>query len=235
MTEQHPSEDPSIWLNSATNIVRQILDSPSSALFLAEVLPGLLRLMDATSGGLVVCKEGNWETGIWEGNRNGLPQALFNEALDQTGPLFRDGWCVSGLPQSSLSESSPLHVKAPTVIAFEVKTAPSTHRASIASYCQLVSSSYSLVDHGCERSRRMEQLQIVLHASAEWLQIDDDEALLRHIADTATELLGCERASIFLWQKRRKKLIGRPALGIEDSALEVADDAGVRRRGFAKR
>ena len=57
--------------------------------------------------------------------------------------------------------------------------------------------------------------------------MEDDDALLRRIADTATNLLDCERASIFLWDKRRRKLIGRPALGIEDGPLEVDDNAGV--------
>ncbi len=75
--------------------------------------------------------------------------------------------------------------------------------------------------------RRIEQLSAVLKAAAEWQRLDDDDALLRRIADTATELLHCERASIFLWDRRRKKLIGRPALGIEGRSLEVDDDAGV--------
>ena len=40
-------------------------------------------------------------------------------------------------------------------------------------------------------------------------------------------LLKCERASIFLWDRRRKKLIGRPALGVEGDRLEVDDNVGV--------
>lgn len=75
--------------------------------------------------------------------------------------------------------------------------------------------------------RRIEQLHAALDAAARWQRLDDDSALLHAIADTATELLGCQRASIFLWDRRRRKLIGRPALGIEGDALEVDDDAGV--------
>ncbi len=75
--------------------------------------------------------------------------------------------------------------------------------------------------------RRIEQLTAVLEAAADWQRLEDDEALLHRIADTATELLNCERASIFLWDRRRKKLIGRPALGVEGDSLEVDDSAGV--------
>jgi DNA-binding NtrC family response regulator len=67
----------------------------------------------------------------------------------------------------------------------------------------------------------------VLNAAADWQRLEDDSALLHRIAGTATELLNCERASIFLWDRRRKKLIGRPALGVQRDSLEVDDSAGV--------
>ncbi|MGB7329408.1 MAG: sigma-54-dependent Fis family transcriptional regulator, partial [Rubripirellula sp.] len=77
------------------------------------------------------------------------------------------------------------------------------------------------------QQQRIEQLSAVLAAAAKWQRLDDDEKLLKEIADTATQLLRCERASIFLWDRRRSKLIGRPALGIKGGSLEVDDDAGV--------
>lgn len=77
------------------------------------------------------------------------------------------------------------------------------------------------------QAKRVGQLKTVLHAAAGWQRLDDDDELLRAIADIACELLECERASIFLWDRRRKKLIGRPALGIDGDVLEVDDAAGV--------
>ncbi|MEO1615594.1 MAG: sigma-54-dependent Fis family transcriptional regulator [Planctomycetota bacterium] len=79
---------------------------------------------------------------------------------------------------------------------------------------------------------RLRQLASVLEAAAVWQrsqleESSDENTLLRQIADTATELADCQRASIFLWDKRRKKLIGKPALGIDDAPLEVPDNAGV--------
>ena len=91
----------------------------------------------------------------------------------------------------------------------------------------LIGSALQSIDRREYRVRRIDQLQAVLDAAAKWQRMEDDVALLHGIADTATELLNCERASIFLWDKRRKKLIGRPALGVEGGALEVDDSVGV--------
>ncbi len=71
------------------------------------------------------------------------------------------------------------------------------------------------------------RLRYLLDASIRWSLIDETDSLLTAIAGAATELLRAERASIFLWEKRRGKLIGRPALGVPGGKLEVDDDAGV--------
>ncbi|MCH8841021.1 MAG: sigma 54-interacting transcriptional regulator, partial [Planctomycetes bacterium] len=53
------------------------------------------------------------------------------------------------------------------------------------------------------------------------------EALLQAMAETATELLAADRASIFLWDKANKTLVGRPALGLKDDELRIPDDTGI--------
>ncbi|MDH3719306.1 MAG: sigma-54-dependent Fis family transcriptional regulator, partial [Planctomycetota bacterium] len=40
-------------------------------------------------------------------------------------------------------------------------------------------------------------------------------------------LLGADRASIFLWDRPNKTLVGRPALGVEGGELRIPDDKGV--------
>lgn len=70
-------------------------------------------------------------------------------------------------------------------------------------------------------------LRRLLDYSIRWSSIDGTDELLQAIAAAATEMLSAERASIFLWEKRRGKLVGRPALGVESGKLEVDDDAGI--------
>jgi transcriptional regulator with GAF, ATPase, and Fis domain len=53
------------------------------------------------------------------------------------------------------------------------------------------------------------------------------EALLERVAQDATHLLECDRASIFLWDKEQKELVARPALGIDGGSLRIPDKLGV--------
>jgi transcriptional regulator with GAF, ATPase, and Fis domain len=70
-------------------------------------------------------------------------------------------------------------------------------------------------------------LRRLLDCSIRWSSIEATDELLQAIAAAAAEMLSAERASIFLWEKRRGKLVGRPALGVEGGKLEVDDDAGI--------
>ena len=53
------------------------------------------------------------------------------------------------------------------------------------------------------------------------------ETLLVRMAEAATRLLDADRASIFLWDKPNKTIVGRPALGVEGGELRLPDDAGI--------
>lgn len=78
-----------------------------------------------------------------------------------------------------------------------------------------------------DHTRRLWQLSTMLQAAAQWQQVDGDESLLESIAHCACEVLQCERATIFLWDPSRHRLIGRPAIGIVGGVLEVDDRAGI--------
>lgn len=67
----------------------------------------------------------------------------------------------------------------------------------------------------------------MLQSAAAWQQLDDDKQLLESIANCCCEVLQCDRATIFLWDKARHRLVGRPAIGIEGGVLEVEDSAGI--------
>jgi Nif-specific regulatory protein len=75
--------------------------------------------------------------------------------------------------------------------------------------------------------RRIERLEKILEISRGWNQTQRTDELLQQIAEASTQLLAAERASIFLWDKANRTLVGRPALGIHDDELRLPDDAGV--------
>lgn len=72
-----------------------------------------------------------------------------------------------------------------------------------------------------------QHLRRLLDLSIRWTQIENTEELLEAIAASSAEMLGAERASIFLWEKKRGKLVARPALGVEGGKLEVDDNVGI--------
>jgi Nif-specific regulatory protein len=87
---------------------------------------------------------------------------------------------------------------------------------------------------GLERARAwdeerdlIDRLQALVAISRQLVEQRETVPLLEHIAGQAARLLGCERASIFLWDQARNELVGRPALGIPGGELRIPDDKGV--------
>ena len=77
------------------------------------------------------------------------------------------------------------------------------------------------------QQRDVQRMTHILTVAADWHQHLDLDRLLESIALTATKLLNGDRASIFLWDKQARELVGHPALGIEGKPLRIADDAGL--------
>jgi Nif-specific regulatory protein len=85
-----------------------------------------------------------------------------------------------------------------------------------------------------ERARQFDQaaaqsqrLMTLLDISQQLAQQRETVPLLEHIAARTARLLQCERASIFLWDKPRKELVGRPALGMPNNELRIPEATGI--------
>jgi transcriptional regulator with GAF, ATPase, and Fis domain len=72
-----------------------------------------------------------------------------------------------------------------------------------------------------------ERLEALLEIGRQMAGERETVPLLEHIAAKAAQLLRCERASIFLWDKARKELVGRPALGLPNGELRLPESSGV--------
>ncbi|MFT7640697.1 MAG: DNA-binding NtrC family response regulator [Pirellulaceae bacterium] len=77
--------------------------------------------------------------------------------------------------------------------------------------------------------RRIRRLEAILEIAASWQQTQEMDELLTQMAETSTRLLNAERASIFLWDRTAKTLVGRPAEVQTGQPLRVdqGDDASV--------
>ncbi len=72
-----------------------------------------------------------------------------------------------------------------------------------------------------------QRLQALLEIGRKLAGERETVPMLEHLAGEAARLLRCERASIFLWDRERRELVGRPALGLANNELRIADDTGV--------
>lgn len=235
LTEPTVSEDTDATeIRLAMEMVKTLDSDFSRDGFLESALPDLLRMLGGDLGGLVIQQAGAWSREIWVGEEVRIPELLIGEAVDRGATRVEDGWCVTPLATEIGGDDSPLALPTASALVIRITEAEqdslrdSANRVDrLKSAARMLGSALQRIDTRERQQRRIEQLNAVLKAAAEWQRLDDDDALLRRIADTATQLLNCERASIFLWDRRRRKLIGKPALGIEGTPLEVDDNVGV--------
>ena len=81
--------------------------------------------------------------------------------------------------------------------------------------------------------RKAARLRALLDVTVAWNRHRSTPELLQRIAETSTQLLGAERATIFLIDRTRGMLVGKPALGVAGGELLVPLQAGVVGRTIA--
>ncbi len=181
---------------------------------------GLLAVRLATGAETVAVvrgTRGRWQTLATSGTTRSLPTELLGDVLDADGPLNRVPWHAAPLaPRSQSGELIALY-------------RPATAKGSLAliEVAELVRSLLAATGDRQQNSRRIARLEAILTIAAQWRQTLDMDQLLTRMAEAATKLLNAERASIFLWDKPHKQLVGRPALGVAGGELRIAEDTGI--------
>ena len=148
------------------------------------------------------------------------PESVLQQSLESTEIVGNDAWL--SFSQRNPSQDSPeqycINIRiADTEIA--LKQVGEIFPALLSGIIQW--HSYQQLQ---DRSLRTET---ILKIAAQWHGIKQTDQLVLEIVEASTELLGAERASLFLWDKENQQLVARPALGIVGTELRVPDDAGV--------
>src|SRR5690606_7045133 len=92
---------------------------------------------------------------------------------------------------------------------------------------RILSRSLQLFEARAKQQERIERLRQTLHLAQRFAREIETLPLLEMIADEATRLLKCDRASIFLWDREHRQLVACPALGVEDRTLRLPDNKGI--------
>ncbi|MBX7167467.1 MAG: sigma-54-dependent Fis family transcriptional regulator [Pirellulales bacterium] len=188
--------------------------------FWGAALDELAAALPADYVALAAASAGRWHVAHQSGRSRPLPTDLLADCLDADQPRGRSGWVAAPIAARSTS---------PRVV---VANLPGREplREGLA---RLVALAGILNDaSGAQRSldalrRRLDRLEAVMQITARWYQAQDTEELLKEMAQAATRLLRADRASIFLWDRRAKSLVARPALGVAGGELRIPDDTGI--------
>jgi Nif-specific regulatory protein len=162
-------------------------------------------------------EKGKWRTVASEGVVKTLPFELLTTALDNDQALSSEAWFVSPLAAGASAE---------LLVAFlSGKAQDSADR--LAAICRVLSAAIRMVRDRDRQRAQIQRLEAMLKIAGSWRQTQESDVLLQEMAEASTRLLKAERASIFLWDKRTKTLLGRPALGVANGELRVPDNSGV--------
>lgn len=192
----------------------------SPAQFLSVSLPKLSAALGGDYVALAKALEGRWTSLADAGVTQTLPVDLLADVLDRDAPQTQQRW--SAVPMAN-------HEGTAEVLALHLADAASLREAESAlrALAPIVHRALKAARLQESSRRRIGHLESILAMASLWDKATEVEALLEEMAQAATRLLAADRASIFLWDRPNKILVGRPALGVEGGELRISDTTGV--------
>lgn len=185
---------------------------------LVKQLPGL------TSVDWIRGQKGSWSSLANSDGSRVLPPDLSREwladVLDNDQPFLKFPWGAVGLRAGHRRDQ---------LLVFRWGTAASANSAwpHIEAWAAVTECLLAWQSLTCSLLQTASHLRRLLDLIAEWNRSLDSASLLKQIAETSTRWIPAERATIFLWDRANKVLIGRPALGVADDDLRIPDQAGL--------
>ncbi|MEX0938685.1 MAG: sigma-54-dependent Fis family transcriptional regulator [Pirellulales bacterium] len=162
---------------------------------------------------LAIAKDGRWSARWSAGAERRLPESLLADALDKETLVVAEHWLAAPLAPLDRGE----------VVLVGTTRSGELLRMIVPA----LASAVAAVRQRSAAARRLRRLETILEIAQQWYRTNETEALLVQMARAATQLLHADRASIFLWDRANRLLVGRPALGIEDGELRIPDDTGI--------
>jgi len=179
--------------------------------FLESVLPEGREVLAASAVAVVRASAPDWQIVASEGvSAAQVPTDLAAESLDQEQLVHEADW-----------SAMPLGHRYALLVAGDIPA------ETLQTFLQVLTEALELVLTQQQRTRRIRRLETILEITHTWSQTNCMEALLQAMAEAATDLLRADRASIFLWDRANKQLVGRPSLGVEGNELRIPDDTGI--------
>jgi Nif-specific regulatory protein len=208
-----------------SDIVPNLLLVSSEVAEVAELfesaLDAIMSATNAEGAAIVYAVPPDWSIKSVRGvSKSAVPLDLAAEALERGASVTANLWQAAPL---SVAGSRGQAAQAEYVLLLRGKTSES----QIAKVAHCLSAALAIVTRNERDADRIQRLQAILAITHEWQQTNEMQTLLTRMAEAATRLFDADRASIFLWDKPNKTIVGRPALGVADGELRLPDDLGI--------
>lgn len=201
--------------------IGQAINSKSETDFVESALGRLQAACSLVGIGIAAPQQGTWKLSAKVGHLSLLPTDLLAESLDQESLQSNSNW--TAVPLETASRTPRVLIAAHGTADRLAAELPNTLDGAAALLALLL----NLLEGEQVAQRRVARLTAILDIAVDWNQNRQMHRLLNQMAEASTRLLDAERASIFLWDRANKTLVGRPALGVDAEELRIAEDTGV--------
>src|SRR5207244_3536396 len=212
-------QPPAALANSASKLLLAVGEATDAIGLLQEVFPSLAQSIGADGMAVMLGEKGAWRTISAWGPPRTPPGELLSAALDSNQPMRDAHWYVCPLLPSPASVE--------LLVAHRISSTTGWDLDILETIGRWLAEALQQVRHRVRDQQHIDRLTALLEIARQWRQTEEMHVLLSRLAEAATKLLGAERASIFLWDRARHTLVGRPALGVGGDELRIPDDAGI--------
>jgi Nif-specific regulatory protein len=189
--------------------------------FLEPAIDLVMSALDTNAAAFAQATLPDWSVQAVRGvGRSSVPLDLAAEAIERGDVAAADSWLAAPLHSASqhAGRAAPEYV----LLARGKLSA-----GQLSAVANRVANAMAIIERQARANARVDRLQTILAITHEWHQTNEMETLLVRMAEAATRLFEADRASIFLWDKPNRTIVGTPALGIKGGELRLPDDAGI--------
>ena len=207
-------------------ILQAVLQADPATDYVAQQLPDIAAEFSA-QWVAVINRRPHWTARAEFGRHTmpALPYRFFEEAFDRdaggsTKVDSSDGWSVAVVPLQNAAQSQ-------SVLVIAGRRTDANDLPGIVAVARTFGYCLQITDQLRQKFRQNNRLRETVRVASRLSELYETIPLLETIAEEATSLLSCDRASIFIWDRPNRKLLACPALGVEGRTLYLPDNAGI--------
>ena len=204
-------------------ILRASAVSESPEAFWTAALKAIQSATGSSAATVFAAVDGNWQQHAGSDTASGKtsstnkpPLDLLSEVADSGQTANSQNWSAIRIQSGGKSQGQS---ETPTVVSILNGDWNELDPETLTRIVESLQHGLRLVQQNHKVTRRADRLQAIIDISRDWNKKSNIPDLLEEIANAASRLMGSERATIFLWDRSKKSLVGRPALGVENLSL----------------